>query len=635
MYSATLFINTGFDAVNIPDSPSLLNNLPNANKITLPALDVYQARELSSFTVRVTNYSQVRNADYLYLVNTNDSTDFAYYSIQSIVMTSMDVATIHCTMDFILTAGGVMNDNLQFTDGMCERHHVAVDTFGLYDEDDPYMTPAEMLKIETVKPNFADPDNSGDPVSTKDVTLLESTVDLYEMYDTIDQGNNLLGLDYKSADDNIVTVPTISKAADMTVAMMEKGTGLTYSTNLPNVTFYLANNGGVSDLSGWNTDWVGESLSYVRSLGVESCVLAQYCVPYYMIKSTFSVSTPNAELRYIKGDRITVELSDLPFIRNYTGLTIRNNRLFYGDHSQYTIVSLASGNKASFFPEEIYANDTHPTIEMRVDPRPKGCPYFRFDTYRGDTSEDMFFVNAIKGLEWQNAPLVFEGASGSLINQYKFNARMAAGQESANYAYMSGQLTNQQANANAIGSMAGSVLSGVGYGLTGNVGGMLGAAADAATTAVNLGYTNAQYDLAKAHQEASWNIQKNSELQSLLIQNNVVAPSMNFPISEGIRDYVGNECLVYRTYYSDNDAARIDKILTMFGYRHTVPLTGDLLRNRRRFNYIKAAGVSIKNVGMPMWLRNGVASQLSVGTRIWHCLPDPAYYTDGSNTVVS
>ena len=79
MYNATLYLNTGFNAINIPDSATTLNKVSSANKVTVPALDIYQARELSSFVIKCTNYAQIRNADYLYLVNTADATDFAYY----------------------------------------------------------------------------------------------------------------------------------------------------------------------------------------------------------------------------------------------------------------------------------------------------------------------------------------------------------------------------------------------------------------------------------------------------------------------------------------------------------------------------------------------------------------------------
>lgn len=643
MYNATIYCNTGFNAVNIPDSPATLN-LAQA-KYTVPALDIYQARELSQFVVRA-NYGVVKNADYLYLVNSEDSTDFAFYSVQNVTMTSKDTAVLDVTMDYILTAGGV--STLTFLDGMCERHHVAVadDTFGAFDEDDPYLTPAQQMLIESEVPNFMGPNDSD-----TNITIIESTVNLYTMYKQFTDANlDLEGIDYKSADGNVVTVPNVAPGQPSSLAVMTHGTASTdiYDCLIPNATFYIPEFSNLIVPSGIAVEtakWIPDTLSYLRSLGVESCIIAQYSIPQFMIASTeisgqsgYSPSAGTIEAKVVgMVDKLVGKFghvqSTLPFEHSYTH-TVRNKRLYYGTNCEYRIVSVASGNSAVFLPEDIKSgSETSPMIDMRVDPRPDGAPYFRFHYFKGDNvNTDMFFVNAVKGIGWQNVPLVFQGASGSLMNQYRFNAQQEALKESANYGYMSGQLGNQQANMNATLGIVGSVLGGVGAGLSGDIGGMLGGAADAATTAMNLGFTNAQYELTKKHQEDSFYIQRNSELQSLLIQNNVVAPSMNFPISESIRDFIGNTCLVYRTYYTENDVARLDKILNMYGYRHTTPITTTLLTNRSKFNYIQARGVSVGNTNLPKWIRDGIASQFAAGTRIWHQLPDTSAYTDGSNT---
>ena len=274
---------------------------------------------------------------------------------------------------------------------------------------------------------------------------------------------------------------------------------------------------------------------------------------------------------------------------------------------------------------------------MRVDPRPNGCPYFRCDVYRGDSSEDMFFTNAVKGLNWQNVPLVFQGASGSLLNQYKYNAQRAITHESQNYSYQQAQIEAAQREFRTTVGQYEDVFGGIAGLIPGNDSVMPNVAApisglyNGAMRTINNNFARSQYNLSKAHMENSYTIQKNAELQSLLIGNQVVAPSFNFPISEGIRDYVGNTCIVYRTYYSNNDIRRLDKILNMYGYRHTVPITSALLTNRSKFNYIQAKGVSIKNTTIPKWLRDGVATQFATGTRIWHQLPDLNAYTDGTN----
>lgn len=621
MYNATLFINTGFNAVNIPDKPSLL---AQAQSVTVPALDIYQARELSSFVVKA-SYASIKNADYLYLTNPNDAADFAYYSIQNITMTSMDTAVLSVTMDYILTAGGSTGvSSLSFTDGICERHHVplADDTFGKYEEEDPYMAPSETMKIEVSTPDF----KGG--LSDDDVTLLESTVDLYAMKTPTD----LEGIDFINGQ-NVCTVPKAKSVGQYkTKAVMQKPSS-NYETELPNVIFYMVDPGPISSQIAGTVGWIPDALAYVRSLGIESCILAQYNVPYFMIDGSTEVLDGGVHhyVSAIKGSNRQVS-SNLPFERTY-GSTIRNKRMFYGENVKYTIVSIASGNSASFLPEEIYTSGASaPSIEMRVDPRPKGCPYFRFNTYRGSSDTELFFTNAVKGLEWQNAPLVYEGASGSLINQYNFNAKQFMNIESKRYSESMARSGNRQANDNAFLNIIGAGISSGAYAMGGQWGSAFGAAADAAVVANNLGYTNEQYALTQGHIQQSFEIARNTELGSLLIQNNCVAPSMNFPISEAIRDYVGNTCLVYRTYYTDTDAARIDKILTMYGYKHTVPIENSFLTNRSKFNYIQARGVSINNMNIPKWLRDGVAAQFAAGLRIWHVLPDPAIYTNGTNT---
>jgi len=649
MYNVTLFLNTGFNAVNIPDSAATLNRTPT--QYTVPALDIYQARELFQFVVRA-NYATVKNADYLYLVNSDDNTDFAYYSIQNVTMTSKDTAVLNVTMDYILTAGGV--DSLEFLDGICERHHVAVadDVFGAFDEDDPYISPAQQMLIESEIPNFMGPQDSKTPI-----TIIESTVDLYKMYKQYADNQNLEAIDYTSAD-NVVTVPTVypskgTNKTSYTKVTMGYGTQSTdeYNTQLPNASIYI-DRFDLFDIPDQlpvvQDNWLPDALSYVRSLGIESCIIAQYSVPQFMLTGTVNEPESNALVRTYAGlinelhGRFNHVQSGLPFEHVYTH-QVQNKRLFYGKNCEYNIVSVASGNSAKFLPEDIKENvsATAPMIAMRVDPRPDGAPYFRFEYFKGDNiNEDMFFINAVKGLTWQNVPLVFQGASGSLLNQYKFNAQQATLYENSNYDYMSGQLGNQQANMQGTLNMMSGVLSGIASGLTRDVGGMLGGAAvggmlggaaDAASAAINLEFTNAQYELTKQHQNNSYFIQRNSELQSLLIQNRVVAPSVNFPISESIRDFIGNTCLVYRTYYTENDVARLDKILTMYGYRHTVPITNALLTNRSKFNYIQARGVSIGNKNLPKWIRDGIATQFAAGTRIWHQLPDTSAYTDGTN----
>ena len=147
------------------------------------------------------------------------------------------------------------------------------------------------------------------------------------------------------------------------------------------------------------------------------------------------------------------------------------------------------------------------------------------------------------------------------------------------------------------------------------------------------GFANAGMNYAMAERQTELSF-KNAYLQEAIgyISGNIVAPDLRFAMSETLRDFRGNGCIVYRYRPQSSDIAKLDKVLTMYGYKDTEPLAGNesYLTNRAKFNYIKATGVSVAG-NKPKWLRDGVAMQLSVGTRIWHVKPNSAVYTDGSN----
>ena len=687
MYNATLYRGTKFNTINTPASKSVLDAV--VDTVSVPALDIYQARQLSSFVVRATR-EQLENVDYLYLANDSDVTDFAYYTVSGFAMTSKDTAVLSVNLDPGMTAGGLIN--MDFLDGIVERHHVPkdADKFGAFDEHDPYISPAQPLLVDLFEPDFTGPQGETNPHIRDEVTILETTVNLYKMYT---QGQSALAklkaIDWESQDNNVVTVPTVEAGQEKSYLSMHWGSASSQkyrSSALPNATFYAPD---------WHTfwsdqlpdpsydydssDWLSEAITYIRSLGLEDAIIAQYSIPYYMIMPT-EISPLSGNKGPNPSDRpeqkmvgVISELSgncvndevDLPFERNYTHV-VQNNRLFYGENCQYHIVSIASGNEAQFLPEEIrYNNQNKPFIRMVVDPRPKGAPYFRFTYFRGDGDgssvdiNNMFFRNAVRGLGWQNVPLRYEGGSASLLNQYKYESQVEMGLFNASNTIFQKSVESQRMGIgsllNALGSlgsaasnMAGSANAigdsirfssegslGMQYGIAptigANISSPIGSLVNAAYSIFNGGANNIQNYVDIQKEAPAWNLERNTELANLLIANQVVAPSIQFPISEGIRDFIGNTCLVYRTYYTEADVTRLDKILNMYGYRHTVPMDKSLLTNRSKFNYIKAAGVSVSNSNIPKWLRDAVGAQLSAGIRIWHVLPDENAYTDGTN----
>ena len=70
---------------------------------------------------------------------------------------------------------------------------------------------------------------------------------------------------------------------------------------------------------------------------------------------------------------------------------------------------------------------------------------------------------------------------------------------------------------------------------------------------------------------------------------------------------------------------RIDKLLTMYGYKKTKALEATDFSNRQYFNYVEAA-VSVGN--LPRWWADGISAQLANGVRIWHVKPNSSYYAN-------
>ena len=162
-----------------------------------------------------------------------------------------------------------------------------------------------------------------------------------------------------------------------------------------------------------------------------------------------------------------------------------------------------------------------------------------------------------------------------------------------------------------------------------SIGGFTAATIGGLTGTADIGTMSAlsdTYDIGRKRANAAA-----QELQEFNINQNIVAPQLMFPRSEGLRDFLGNGCYAYRYYLEDSDLAKFDKILTMYGYRITEPLTKTMFNVRSKFNYIKAKGVSIGG-SLPKWLREGMAQELAIGKRFWKVAPDKTIYTNGGNT---
>lgn len=578
-YSVTIYSNTGFNGANVPDSSARLTG-----GVSLPATDIMQNRWLSSITVRA-NYETVQNVDYCAVSN-------MFYFVTDVKMTSPDVAVLSLEPDFWTSAGGI--NGITILDGIVTRHHVTDDTFGKYRINDPFLTPTEPLEL--VSENH--------PLFGGDVRIvMESTVDVYATA-TYEKA-------YTATDElatGTVTYPAMAPLSESqyTVCYFQyPDNSDSYKLTLPGTRLIMSNS---ADESANAVIAVG--IQKIRALSAESAIIYQYALPIDAYGAAY--------IREGGFDQIYGISKDVSTGLNYEYASVKNKRLLYGENNEYVLTSNASGNSVSFCPEDIYVSgESAPTIRYITDPRPEGKPYFRPVYFKGDSSN--FFYNCVEGQQWASAPLIYTDKSGSTIDKYNFETERSRNVQNQVY-----NLKTRRLNAlKSLGHFVGNLVN---YGASGAVNMPLSS---------DFGFNGFAGDLMNMYEAAIEGNRQTSNYMSNLEQNdvnfaieqNVIAPEINFPRSTAIRDYIGNGFVIYRLRYSDNDLTKLDKILTMYGYADVAPLTLNDFTSRQYFNYVQCSDVTVTG-DFPIWMRNGISAQLRNGIRIWHTTPSPSYYTN-------
>lgn len=606
-YSVRVFKNTGFNAVNVPDSPALLNTCTYSD---LDSVDILQDGFMPYVDVR-TSWSDIKSVDYALIGDW-------YYSVERIQMTSVDVARLFLLPDFLLSAGGVSFLTAEhILDGITERVcldpddlYTAATGFNLMIEPDEYMNPAYQYDLHTEIIKDSD--------TGTQTTMVESTIDLW---------NGASGADAVTYTDSnsgqTVTVPTMG--------VVQTPTQHNYGGARGTRTYEID-----SSVQG-NT--IKRGIARARALGLESAIVAQYSVPTVFIDGTNTLKDTDGGYNTLAGYTMSPRVSSLNW--RYGGVaTVYNPILFMSHFTKYGILT-AAGNRGEYEPTVIYQRDQNfPVLIYCADLRSGGRPYWRFQYLFGDATRNGFWNGCLAGEEWQNVPLVYTGRSGNALDQQMFDARRDA--EHTSYKWARGmnavdtavraippalravsQFKTGFSEGMGIGTvMTANPAAGVGMGLA------FGLADAGASAGEAIAYV-AQGVLNDAQIKAKYKAATLTELTQYVATTKVAPPELAFPyVSSIVRDAIGNGVLAYRYQYKDADIRRIDKILTMYGNKYTAPLLPTHFTNRRYFNYVQAAGATIG--GLPRWWCDGIAAQLTAGARYWHVLPDVTHYTDGN-----
>ena len=634
MWNVRLYYHTHLNTLNTLDNG---DKLETADYIDLPPVDILQIEGLTTLTVKATR-AQVKNVEYVKLTD-QDTGDYYYYEAGIPVPTSKDVQNIPLICDALLTLADIYDgaQNIPFLDGIITRHHVAKanDIYGAYTEEDPLLIPSKELDIDMVK-LFDDSDDQKN-IIVESTIALDTQANHYKAHVYTDQTSG-----------NEVTVPTVVAVPQNSQAVFgDLASHNTYET------------AGTEYFDGTNAT-VKEGIAAVRGLGVESGILNSYVLP--ASQATFT-PTQTGQIITLQGVKDT-ENSTM----NFEYANVDNKRVLYGALNSIELISVASGMSVSFKPEDLKDGETgnSPTVIKLTDPRPNGRPYYMFKYFKG-TENEQTLKNAVAGMEWANAPLVYTGKSGSTLDQINLqtrqhilnieqgqaeynnamaglraftggasgvaqsglqfgsaamgynNALAAQGNAAADYfKYGGGEfVTNRFTGAQAAANGAGIGSISAGLGLFGSV--------------LNGVLNIAEYFNNKDYLAESYNARVASELAQFAT-GQITAPALNFPRSETLRDFIGNGVFVVRYRPKKSDIEKLDRILTMYGYKDTIPLLGgqSVLNNRSKFNFVQIKGCSIGG-DTPRWLREAAAAQLNAGVRIWHELPNREAYNHGQN----
>ena len=666
-YNVRCYYNTGFNAVNIPSSPDVLKQF---TPHTFPALEVLQDLGLSEIKIKA-KWGQAQEIDYicLYTPTTVEGQveKAVYYIVTGIPeMVATDVAKLPVVCDYYNTAGGI--NHIDILDGITSRVTVSKDIPKtgwnptssedyLYGED-PLLAPSGPLNLVT----------SWERVYSTDYhSYIETTLDLVQT-DLTSIGKVYYESEAEGETSGQTITPRVN-VSDLTTTLVDNKLSSTTGTYInPETRIYQVDD----EYTGWQGDpdataraSIGAGIATARSLGIEDTVLNKVIIPVDAVETTKTYQNwsrtykdgttkrrTDQQITYMKGVAKKVSLTPNSNLADYSdyGITIHNNRLLYGSYTPIGMMTTA-GNKVELNMEQVSVGNGTINIRSYTDPSLGGCPYYMFEradmTPRTTTGDDEvgMFSQAVSGLTWKQAPLKFSEAKGSLLNAIELrNSRMMADTAAANfvrnndYSKSVNALNTLFSSVNSVTSMNSGAMNAINdrslsvLGMNRGVAGAIGGNAQGLVGSMTQGFVNSTgLDVQRQNAEESYLSAKGAELTRYAVTQNVFVPEIKFPYnSTFFRDLFGEGILLYRYKYSKSDVKRIDKLLTMYGYKVTKQLEKKDFTSRKYFNYIECSSLSVQAKGNynTLAVSDGISKQLQVGTRLWHVKPDSSHYTN-------
>lgn len=428
IYYITGYYSTGFDGVNVPDSPAMLDlKFDNGGReawvfprIDLPALDVRQSRFLPSVQVKAT-WPQVRDIDYIHLrseekvfsygqtsafdpqgVGAGDrysdsyplesifgTEDSWYYIVTGVTMIAEDVAQLYLVPDYFTSIGGARQ--LVITGGITKRIKTseAIEGVDFFTQPDPFCAPVFPMEIRQV--------SVFNPGESTVVKTVESTFDLEDIQSHYDPDT-----DPEPDLTPLSSYTQYKMPAAVSTKTVERQTKM------------------------YRTDTVKSALKILRKFAVEEAIIGQIGYSAYYVDIVDDQS--DGGIASITGKTAERSLfSPLQQVGAYVEQYI-NKRARYSEFMSVGIMS-CTGDTFTATPQECdLDNNGNVQVMMITDPAPDGRPYYILSTKTNPQSGSYGFLklaNAVPGARWKQLPLVWYEKSGNALDRQYFKAQQA------------------------------------------------------------------------------------------------------------------------------------------------------------------------------------------------------------------
>lgn len=605
--SVLVYCDTGFSALNTPATPSVLASSARST-VDLGLINCLSLIGKKSGTIRVRDFNGIATADYLRIVFSDNPIN-TYWLVTGYEYLSSDTLAITVVLDGFLTAGGTAG--ISSISGYVKRKTVADDTYGKYNQEDELLVPSQNLIFRSID-KFALNDPNEDYY-----TIVLSTINLLYLGATPAEAMGLTYGDVTAGE--AVVVPQVPVIPDSWKTEVEYGS---YSYTIPAGFCFLLD---ASVTIGGNTTYpVQEGIARARSLGIEDGILAMYSLP----KSKFTVTAPDITFTLPVVGSVTIHLGLVTKITstdnsfnstiNFNFANVNNRRALYGGLETVKVVSMASGEQAEYQIEDLYsptAQNNSVTIKEVSDGRAHGKPIF-YPRYFMDKEQSVDnMLSSVSGIEWQNVPLTFDYKSGEGLERIKFFASKQIDVD--NMLDRQGTRFAPMVMNSATDLIANSITGGLAGGIS---------------SAINNGMELGRYVNEMELEWRTFGRNRSLEMKNMMIATRVQAPEISFPVSESVRDFIGNGVLVAFVTPTNADIARFDKILNMYGYKcagDTLTLAD--LTSGRYYSYLEASGVAIQSsVAIDKTIKEMAEAQIEAGVRIWKQRPDFSLYTQSN-----